>query len=262
MFKSRFQLHVAARFRFAATSFSYLRGNDTYKDGFPMYLEFLQENMMGPNAWLMAQELTADLPLQPGMRVLDLGCGRGLSSIFLAEKFKVPVFAVDLWTSATENYRRFQQAGVAHLVTPLQLDALQLPFAHGFFDAVISVDSYHYFGSNDTYFAEHLKPLLKKDAVVAIAFPGMKYEVHDNIPKEMEPLWPSEALDMWHSIPWWRPKFQPHLHHFQIGEMDCFDRAWQDWLACDNPYAAEDRVMMDTDNGRYMNLIKLTGLLS
>lgn len=38
---------------------------------------------------------------------------------------------------------------------------------------------------NDTYFEQTLKPVLKKDAIVAIAFPGMKYKVHGNIPEEM-----------------------------------------------------------------------------
>lgn len=226
-----------------------------------MNLEFLHENMMGPNAWLIAEELTANLPLRKGMKVLDLGCGRGLTSVFLAEKFGVEVFALDLWTSATENYNRFQQAGVSHLTIPLQLDALQLPFTEDFFDAVISIDSYHYFGNNDTYFTRVLRSVLKKDAIVAIAFPGMKYELHQNIPEEMKTLWDDEALEMWHSIEWWKPKFEPYLKDFQIGEMECFDQAWQDWLSCDNPYAVEDRVMIATDNGRYMNLIKLSGMI-
>lgn len=224
-----------------------------------MNIEFLNENMMGPNAWLMAEELTQDLPLKKEMRVLDLGCGRGLTSVFLAETFGVQVFAVDLWITAAENYNRFRHTAVSDLIIPLQSDALKLPFAEDFFDAVVSVDSYHYFGNNDFYFEKSLKPMLKKDAIVAIAFPGMKYEVHDNIPKEMKPFWDEEALEMWHSIGWWEKKFKPHLKGFQIAEMDCFDRAWKDWLSCDNPYAIDDRQMMKTDNGRYMNLIKITG---
>ena len=208
---------------------------------------------------LINQELTANLLLKKGMRVLDLGCGRGLTSVFLAKKFDVEVFAVDLWTSPTENYSRFQQAGVSHLTVPLQFDALHLPFAEGFFDAVVSVDAYHYFGNNNSYFTQVLKPILKKDALVAIAFPGMKYELHENIPEEMKVFWEAEALEMWHSIDWWRPKFAHCLKDFQITEMDCFDRAWNDWLSCDNPYAVEDRLMIETDNGRFMNLIKITG---
>ena len=64
--------------------------------------------MMGPNAWRIAEELTKNLPLQPGMRVLDLGCGRGLTTVLLAQTFDVEVFTVDLWTSATENLVRFR----------------------------------------------------------------------------------------------------------------------------------------------------------
>ena len=45
---------------------------------------FLQENMMGPNAWRIAEELTKNLPLRPGMRVLDLGCGTGTMTEILA----------------------------------------------------------------------------------------------------------------------------------------------------------------------------------
>lgn len=134
------------------------------------------------------------------------------------------MFAVDLWTSATDNYYRFKQAGVCDLVIPLQYDALQLPFTDNFFDAIISIDSYHYFGNNNTYFEKILKPLLKKDAIVAIAFPGMKNEVLNNIPEEMKSFWDDEALEMWHSIEWWEPKFESHLRNFQIAEMDCFDK--------------------------------------
>ncbi len=220
---------------------------------------FLKDNMMGPNAWRIAEELTRDLHLHQGMRVLDLGCGRGLSSIFLAKKFGVQIFAADLWISECENSARFQQAGVSRLTVPVRCDALHLPFEKGFFDAVLSIDAYHYFGNNDAYFETALKPILKENAAVAIAMPGMKYEVHENVPEEMKTLWDPEALEKWHSIGWWKPKFEPHLKNFKIAEMDCFSAAWSDWLSCGSRYAKEDRLMIETDGGRYMNLIKLTG---
>ncbi|MCG8483034.1 MAG: methyltransferase domain-containing protein [Clostridia bacterium] len=221
--------------------------------------EFLNENMMGPNSMVVAEELTQGLPFKKGMKVLDLGCGRGLTSIFLAKEFGVEVFALDLWTPPTDNYNRFKQMSVSDLIVPLQIDALNLPFPNEYFDAVVSIDSYHYFANNDTYFVEVLKPILKKDAIVAIAFPGMKFEVEHNIPEEMKPLWNEEILTMVHSIDWWKPKFEDHLENFKISEMNCFHKAWSDWLSCGNPYALEDKDMMDTDNGRYMNLIKLSG---
>lgn len=223
-----------------------------------MNQDYLNENMMGPNALIIIKELMNGLSLKKGTRVLDLGCGKGLSTAFLAKEYGVEVFAVDLWICANENYQRFCKQNLANQVVPLQLDALNLPFPEKFFDAVISVDAYHYFGNNDTYFKNILRPLLKDEALVAIAIPGMKMEI-DTIPKEMESLWDKEALKMWHSINWWQPKFAPFLKNFKIMEMDCFDKAWQDWLACDNQYAIEDRKMIETDGGRYMNLIKIIG---
>ena len=220
---------------------------------------FVDENMMGPNSLRIAQELLQAVPLTPGMRVLDLGCGRGLTSVFLAREYGVQVFAADLWISATDNYARFRERGVADLVVPIHADAHDLPFADGYFDAVVSVDAYHYFGNNDSYFDTYLRPLLKQDGMVALAFPGMKREVLADIPADMKNLWPPEALPMWRSRPWWEERLGKSLCGMRIWEMTCFDDAWRDWLATDNPYAIGDRAMMAADAGRYMNLIALTG---
>lgn len=63
------------------------------------YLEksFMEDNMMGPNAIKLLQQLTSHLVLEPSMRVLDLGCGRGITSLYLADMYDVDVFATDLW---------------------------------------------------------------------------------------------------------------------------------------------------------------------
>ena len=223
--------------------------------------DFLKKNMMGPNSMMILEELLEKVPLKLEMKVLDLGCGNGLTSIFLAKEYGVQVFALDLWISATDNFKRFQEAGVENMVIPIHADAHDMPFAEGFFDAVISVDAYHYVGNNNTFFPEKVRPLLKKNGIAAIAFPGMKYEVKENVPDEMKPYWEAEALEMWHSIEWWRTKFENELNHLNMWEMRCFEQAWNDWLNTDNPYAVEDRKMIYTDNGRYMNLIGITGYL-
>lgn len=149
--------------------------------------------------------------------------------------------------------------GLQDLIVPIHADAMNLPFADGYFDAVISVDAYHYFGSNDSCFSKKLRPTLKKGTLVAIAFLGTKYEVHSNIPDEMKPFWKKETLAMWHSVSWWRAKLEHSLSEFTVKEMECFDKAWEEWLSTDNPYAIEDRAMISADGGRYMNLIAVTG---
>ena len=49
--------------------------------------------MMGPNSIKILEEMSESLSLKPGMRVLDLGCNKGLTSIFLAKEFGVQVVA-------------------------------------------------------------------------------------------------------------------------------------------------------------------------
>src|ERR1051325_9678244 len=91
------------------------------------------------------------MDLRPGMRVLDLGCGRAMSSIFLRREFGVQVWATDLWFNASENLQRVRDAGVEDGVFPLHADARSLPFAGEFFDAIVCVDAFPYFGTDDLY---------------------------------------------------------------------------------------------------------------
>ncbi|HWX39836.1 MAG TPA: SAM-dependent methyltransferase, partial [Blastocatellia bacterium] len=66
----------------------------------------------GANPLWLTEWLTNALTLRPGMRLLDLGCGRAASSIFLRREFDVQVWATDLWFSVSENLQRIRDAGV------------------------------------------------------------------------------------------------------------------------------------------------------
>jgi cyclopropane fatty-acyl-phospholipid synthase-like methyltransferase len=74
------------------------------------------DNAMGPNVLWLTEALCQVMPLEPGMRVLDLGCGKALSSIFLAKEYDVQVWATDLWIAATDNWARIREAGVGDRV--------------------------------------------------------------------------------------------------------------------------------------------------
>jgi len=223
--------------------------------------KFIRENMMGPNSIKILEELMNEVNLKSDMRVLDLGCGRGLTSIFLAKEFGVQVFAADLWISATDNYNRFKKLELENSIIPIHSDATKLPFADEYFDAVISVDAYHYFGSNNQYFDSYLAPLIKKGGTIAIGIPGMKKEIIGEVPEEMKPYWPEEALATWNSCNWWKKIFEQseNIDICSIKEMIGFKEPWNDWLACENEFAIGDRAMLKADGGRYMNLISIIG---
>ena len=61
-------------------------------------------------------------------------------------------------------------------IIPIHGDAMDMPFAKDYFDAIVSVDSYHYFACKKGVFAEKILPFVKKNGYVMIAIPGLKEE--------------------------------------------------------------------------------------
>ena len=143
------------------------------------------------------------------MRVLDLGCGRAMTSVFLAREFGVRVFAADLWMGPDNNWRRVVEAGVADLVCPLRAEAHALPFAQGFFDAVVSVDAYQYFGTDDLYLS-YLSGFLRPGGLLGVVVPGLTRDIDGVLPDHLtrpqangKVFWEDECR-CFHSAEWWR----------------------------------------------------------
>ncbi len=164
---------------------------------------FISENWMGPNPLYLLEELCGNLDLKPGMKVLDMGCGKGLTSIFLAREFGVTVFANDLWVNATDNLERFRQAGVDGLVFPIHAEAHALPYAEGFFDAAISIDSYEYYGADEIYFPCTYSKLVKKGGQFGIVVPGLVKEFERGYPDTLSGFWQPDMYSF-HSGEWWK----------------------------------------------------------
>ncbi len=78
---------------------------------------------MGSHPLWQLEDLLNDLRLQPGSRVLDLGCGHGATSVYLARECNVEVTAIDLWVGEDELRAHLRAAGVSVRVTAMNGNA-------------------------------------------------------------------------------------------------------------------------------------------
>ena len=146
------------------------------------------DNQMGPNALWLMEALTQAMPIERDMKVLDLGCGRAVTSIFLAREFGARVWATDLWIAAEDNRERIREARVEDRVTAVHAEAHSLPFNLGFFDAIVSVDAYQYFGTSDLYIG-HIAGYLCDGGRIGIVVPALFHEFEGTPPEEIAPFY-------------------------------------------------------------------------
>ena len=107
----------------------------------------LMAKIMGPNPLKLEEELMTGHAIPAGATVCDLGSGQGLTSVFLVREYGFKVYAADLWSDPEENRAFFRSFGLSEeQIIPVKADAEALPFEREFFDAVVSTDSYNYFG--------------------------------------------------------------------------------------------------------------------
>jgi len=233
--------------------------------------DWVMENQMGPNALWLMEWLCKDMDLKPGKRVLDLGCGTAMTSIFLAKEFRVQVWAADLWVSQDENWDRIRKAGVEGLVCPLKLEAHSLPFASEFFDAVVSADSYQYFGT-DALYLPYLSRFVKPQGRIGIVVPGLMRPIEKGIPDHLTRV-QSNGAAFWEedcasfmTLESWRELWKK-TNRVDVSVADTLAEGWRYWrdfeLALERadknlfPSAAE---ALDEDKGRYIGFIRLIGL--
>jgi cyclopropane fatty-acyl-phospholipid synthase-like methyltransferase len=189
--------------------------------------EWVLDNLMGPNVLWLTEALTQVMELKPGMRVLDLGCGKAVSSIFLAKEFDLQVWATDLWIKPEDNWTRIEAAGVSGQVFPIYAEAHTLPFAHNFFDALVSMDAYHYFGTNDLYLA-YCSRFIKPGGQIGIVVPGLLNEFNEGLPDHLAPYWLPEFWSF-HSPDWWKRHWQ-RSGAVKVTSADTISDGWKLWL--------------------------------
>ena len=226
------------------------------------YRRFFTANyMMGPNSLLLLDAMVKQDPSLVRGNVMDLGCGEGLTTLYLANETKAEkVYAVDLWIPATENMKRFRENGIADKAIPIHADALAQTFPDDFFDTLISIDAYHYFGTPDGVFGKQTLPLVKQGGTVLLAVPGLAREMTPEESALMDE-WATDEAYMFKTTDWWRA----HLEKESAGQATVSvtavpdpDPFWQDWYKTGHEYALRDRDFLDRGLGKVVTFILMT----
>ena len=221
--------------------------------------KWISDNWMGPHPLWLLEDICRHMDIQPGMKVLDMGCGKGLTSVFLAREFGVTVFANDLWIRATDNLHRFEAAGVAGKVFPIHAEAHELPYAEGFFDVAISIDSYQYYGTCDTYFPAVFHKLVKPGGQYGIVVPGLKEELENGCPETLKEFWEPEMYTF-HSKEWWRNHWEKTglvavSALYEIDEPKAHWYPWAHWAKANLQF--NDKEFLDADVNGDLALIAM-----
>ncbi len=234
--------------------------NPLQNEDFPLSNKYdhkwLTGECFGSNPLWLTEWLCRDLKLESGMRVLDLGCGKAKSSIFLAKEFGVEVWAADLWIDPTDNYKDTCKFDVQDKVFPIRTEADKLPFPHEYFDAIISIDAMQYFGT-DMLFLPYIIQFLKPNGINAFASPGMTKEFAGEMPGHLEPMW---TTDFWclRSEDWWRKHWE-RTGLVEVQKTETLEDGWKLWTTWAKAGNSTDWYLnaIREDAGEHLGYIKM-----
>ena len=213
----------------------------------------------GANSLRLTEWLTEKLELRAGMRVLDLGCGRAASAIFLTHEFGVQVWATDLWFDPAENLQRIRDAGAEKDVFPIQADARALPFEKEFFDAVVSIDSFVYYGTDDHYL-NYLARFVKPGGAIGIAGAGLMQEIEGAVPGHLTKWW-EPGIWCLHSAEWWKRHWE-RTGIVTVEVADAMPEGWKEWLEWQRAICPDNITeieAVEADMGRYLGYVRVIG---
>jgi SAM-dependent methyltransferase len=148
-------------------------------------------------------------------------------------------------------------------VFPIHAEARRLPFADDFFDATVSLDAYHYFGTDDlylTYYSRFVKP----NGQIGIVVPGLRREFENGIPDHLALYWHPEYWSF-HSPEWWKQHWSKS-NKVEVVLADSIPDGWRHWLKWQDVCAAlgfpadpREAEMLRVDEGRNLGFTRLVG---
>src|ERR1700733_13115934 len=207
--------------------------------------QWVRDNALGENALCQVESLARRLPLRAGMRVLDLGCGKATSSIFLAREFGIEAWGADVAIFDPENRSRAIELECEATVFPLRVDAHSLPFAKEFFDGVIAIDSFLYFGTDDRYLG-YLIQFIKPGGFIGVVDIAFTRELRsiEEAPDYLRPQY-AKHWSYVHSVQWWKQ----HWEKTALVDVQCAellpesDALLRDYVRGRLPEQDEDSIM-------------------
>ena len=241
---------------------------DEYPKSSKYDAKWLVDLDMGPHPLWLLEDLAADLDLRPGMRVLDLGSGRGATSVFLAKEYGVRVIAADLWVDPDSASAVFRKEDVDDRVLAMRVDAHALPFGRASFDAIVSIDAWEYFGTGDQY-PGYLATFLKPGGQLGVATPALTTEVRElgEIPEHIERVVGAESV-AWHTADWLRTQWELSRAFTTVTARSQPDGC-ANWLLWERavlelkgkPRSAE-QGMLEVDGGAFITFALVTGRIA
>jgi hypothetical protein len=189
---------------------------------------------------------------------------------FPGARIRARVWAADLWISAEENWRRVNEAGLSDRVFPLRIEAHALPFPREFFDAVVSLDSYDYYGTDDLYLS-YLSCFARPGAEIGVVVPGLMQPIEESVPEHLtrkqdngQSFWHDDCI-RFHTADWWGAHWR-RSNCLEAVAADTLPDGWKLWRdfemviekAGTNPFPSAAQAL-SWDGGRYVGFVRVAG---
>jgi ubiquinone/menaquinone biosynthesis C-methylase UbiE len=108
-------------------------------DIFDFMAKYVGLSVLHPGGFSATEKLAEECKIDKETRVLDIACGKGTSSIFLAQKYGCHVEGLDISEDLIEEaWGRVRRKGVSDTVSFRVGDALDLPYSENEFDVAVS----------------------------------------------------------------------------------------------------------------------------
>lgn len=108
-------------------------------DIFDFMAKFVGLSVLHPGGFAATEQLLGLFQIDKDKRVLDIACGKGTTSILIAEKFGCKVIGVDISPELIEEAKMLaRKSKLEHLVEFKVADATLLPFNDNEFDVTIA----------------------------------------------------------------------------------------------------------------------------